>query len=597
MLKTRDQIGEAYKWDLTKIYKNIDEFNLEFEEVKKLIEDYKKYEGHTMDDAHTFYSSIVDDLKIDRKLSKLYSYASMKSDEDISNNENAELKDRVLNLWHYASSVMYFEKPELLKVDYNVIEQYYLEEPRLKEHENNIKEMYRYKEHTLSDSSEKLLSSLSQAFGNDEEVYIYIKDSDMTFGTIQNENGEEVGLTDTNYSIYIKSNDRTVRKQAFQELYKHYKQFRNSITKTLDGMIKQNVALARVRNYPSSFLASLYRDDMDPKVYETLVNTVHDNIEVLHEYYDLKKEVLGLDEFHLYDAYAEMVPELDKTYPFQEGKELVLNALKPLGETYIQDLKKAFSEKWIDIYPNKNKCGGAYTGGSYDTYPYVLLNYQDQLDDVSTLAHELGHSMHSFYTRKYQDYQYGDYPIFVAEVVSTVNELLLMKYMIQNSNSNQEKLAILNQLLELFQSTIYRAVMFAEFEKFAYDIVENNDVITADKLCEGYYKLNQFYFGNRVVVDSEIQYEWEKVPHFFCNFYVYKYATGISAACKIVTGILNHEGHALENYLKMLRSGSVENPLDTLRIAGVDMTDKSVYESAIHMFRETIEEFKALQYK
>ena len=289
-----------------------------------------------------------------------------------------------------------------------------------------------------------------------------------------------------------------------------------------------------------------------------------------------------------------MVKDYDKKYSFDEAKQIVINALSVLGNDYIETFKKAFDEKWIDIYPNKNKRGGAYSGGSYDTKPYILLNYQGTLNDVSTLAHEGGHSMHSYYTRTNQPIQYGDYPIFVAEVASTVNEILLAKYMLKNSTSKEEKLVILNQLLELFKGTIYRQVMFSEFEKYAYDLVENDDVITSDKLCDKYYQLNKLYFGDNVVVDDLIRYEWEKVPHFYYNFYVYKYATGISAACKIVDGILNNEKDALDNYLNMLKSGSRQNPLDTLKIAGVDMTDKEVYESAIKMFDETIEEFKTL---
>ena len=489
---------------------------------------------------------------------------------------------------------MFFVDTELLKEDYAKIEKFYQDEPKLLEHEVNIKDTFRYKKHTLSDIEEKLLSNISKAFGNDEQTYGYLTDSDMTFGTIKNEDNKEVELTDTNYSIYIESKDRRVRKEAFDALYNHYKQFKNTITSTFDGSIKQSVSIAKLRKYNSAFEASLFKDEISIDVYNTLVNTIHENLNVFHKYYDLKKKVLNLDEFHLYDVYVEMVKDYDKKYSFDEAKQIVINALSVLGNDYIETFKKAFDEKWIDIYPNKNKRGGAYSGGSYDTKPYILLNYQGTLDDVSTLAHEGGHSMHSYYTRTNQPIQYGDYPIFVAEVASTVNEILLAKYMLKNSTSKEEKLVILNQLLELFKGTIYRQVMFSEFEKYAYDLVENDDVITSDKLCDKYYQLNKLYFGDNVVVDDLIRYEWEKVPHFYYNFYVYKYATGISAACKIVDGILNNEKDALDNYLNMLKSGSRQNPLDTLKIAGVDMTDKEVYESAIKMFDETIEEFKTL---
>lgn len=594
-IKDRSMIETKDKWDLSLIYKTQKDFENELEITKNLILEYrKKYENHTMDNANIFYNSIIDSLEISRKLDKLYVYASMKSDEDVSNNDNQELKNKVINLYDLATANMFFVDTELLKEDYAKIEKFYQDEPKLLEHEVNIKDTFRYKKHTLSDIEEKLLSNISKAFGNDEQTYGYLTDSDMTFGTIKNEDNKEVELTDTNYSIYIKSKDRRVRKEAFDALYNHYKQFKNTITSTFDGSIKQSVSIAKLRKYNSAFEASLFKDEISIDVYNTLVNTIHENLNVFHKYYDLKKKVLNLDEFHLYDVYVEMVKDYDKKYSFDEAKQIVINALSVLGNDYIETFKKAFDEKWIDIYPNKNKRGGAYSGGSYDTKPYILLNYQGTLNDVSTLAHEGGHSMHSYYTRTNQPIQYGDYPIFVAEVASTVNEILLAKYMLKNSTSKEEKLVILNQLLELFKGTIYRQVMFSEFEKYAYDLVENDDVITSDKLCDKYYQLNKLYFGDNVVVDDLIRYEWEKVPHFYYNFYVYKYATGISAACKIVDGILNNEKDALNNYLNMLKSGSRQNPLDTLKIAGVDMTDKEVYESAIKMFDETIEEFKTL---
>lgn len=594
-IKDRSMIETKDKWDLSLIYKTQKDFENELEITKNLILEYrKKYENHTMDNANIFYNSIIDSLEISRKLDKLYVYASMKSDEDVSNNDNQELKNKVINLYDLATANMFFVDTELLKEDYAKIEKFYQDEPKLLEHEVNIKDTFRYKKHTLSDIEEKLLSNISKAFGNDEQTYGYLTDSDMTFGTIKNEDNKEVELTDTNYSIYIKSKDRRVRKEAFDALYNHYKQFKNTITSTFDGSIKQSVSIAKLRKYNSAFEASLFKDEISIDVYNTLVNTIHENLNIFHKYYDLKKKVLNLDEFHLYDVYVEMVKDYDKKYSFDEAKQIVINALSVLGNDYIETFKKAFDEKWIDIYPNKNKRGGAYSGGSYDTKPYILLNYQGTLNDVSTLAHEGGHSMHSYYTRTNQPIQYGDYPIFVAEVASTVNEILLAKYMLKNSTSKEEKLVILNQLLELFKGTIYRQVMFSEFEKYAYDLVENDDVITSDKLCNKYYQLNKLYFGDNVVVDDLIRYEWEKVPHFYYNFYVYKYATGISAACKIVDGILNNEKDALDNYLNMLKSGSRQNPLDTLKIAGVDMTDKEVYESAIKMFDETIEEFKTL---
>lgn len=591
-IKERREVPKEFQWNLERIFKTDEEFQKEIEAVRKQIDEFAKLEGHTTESAKTFYRSITAGNEIERRLNKLYTYASMKSDEDVANTENQAKKEQVVNLYNYASSKMYFQTPELLNTEKEVIESFYQAEPKLLEHKTNIEEVYRYKPHTLPKEEEKLLSNLSSAFGNDETTYGYLTDSDLDFGTIHDENGVEVPLTNTNFSIYIKSPKREVRKEAFERLYEVYKQFQNTITATFNGAIKQNVAMAHIKHYKTSFEAALFGDELDPKVYDTLVSSVRNHLDVLHDYYRLRKEVLNLKELHLYDVYTNLVPDTDTKYPFETASRLVLDALKPLGDAYINDLKQAFTEGWIDIYPNKNKRGGAYSSGSYDTMPYVLLNYQDKLDDVSTLAHELGHSMHSFYTRKNQPYQYGDYPIFVAEVASTVNELLLAKHMLKVSTNKNERLAILNQLLELFKGTIYRQVMFAEFEKYAYDLVEQDEVITPDKLCKKYYELNQDYFGSDVIVDKEIAYEWEKVPHFYYHFYVYKYATGISAACHIVEGILSGDEAKRDAYLKMLANGCRENPLNTLKIAGVDMTDKEVYESAIRMFADTIEEFR-----
>lgn len=594
-VKVREEIEEKDKWDLSKVFKTDEEIEEYISKTKELIDDFVKYQNHVMDNAKQFYKILKEDDTTTRMIEKLYSYASMKSDEDVSNNKNQELVSRISNLYNEAVKKTYFLPIEILKEDYSKIEAFMEEEPKLKEYERSLKLHFRYKEHTLSDEEEKLISQLGLAFGNDEETFNLLTNSDLTFGTIHDEEGKEVELTDTNYSIYIRSKDRKIRQEAFEKLYQTYKQFKNSLASTLNGHIKQNVTLSHIKKYNSAFEKSLFKDELDDKVYETLRKTVHENLDVFQKYYALKKKVLNLDELHMYDVYTELTEDYDRTYSFEEAKGIIFQAIKPLGEEYSKDLEKAFQERWIDIYPNKNKRGGAYSGGAYDTYPYVLLNYQGKLDDVSTIIHELGHSMHSYYTRGNQPFQYGDYPIFVAEVASTTNELILARYLIDNSESEEEKLAAINHLLELFKGTIFRQTMFEEFEKYAYDLVENDDVITSDKLCKKYLELNKEYYGEDVISDDLIQYEWEKVPHFYYNFYVYKYATSLSAACDIATRILNGEEGALNSYLEMLKSGSRVSPLDTLKIAGVDMTDKKVYESAIKMFDETIEDFKKVK--
>ena len=487
-----------------------------------------------------------------------------------------------------------FVTPELLSVEYDKIKEYYKEEPKLLDYEIMLKREFRYKEHNLSDAEEKLLSSMSKIFNNDYNTYELLKDSDITFGNITDEEGNTIELTGANYSIYIESKDRRVRKEAFITLYKTYKQFINTFASTLSGSINENITLSKIRKFNSTIEWCLYADELDTSIYDNLIKTINNNLNVLYKYYALKKEVLGLDELHLYDIYTPIVPNYEKDYPFEEAKETVLKALSVLGEDYIEILRQGITDRWIDVYPTKSKRSGGYSSGCYDTNPYILLNYQNKYSDMSTLAHEAGHSMHSYYTRHNNPYQYGDYAIFVAEVASTVNELLLAKYLLKTSTDKQEKLSILDNLMNLFKGTIYRQTMFAEFEQNIYNDAENDIPLTAEFLEEKYYNLNKTYFGEDVVVDDEIRYEWSRIPHFYYNFYVYKYATGLSAAASIVEKILSGEKNAVENYKKFLKAGGTLNPIDSLKLAGVDLTKKEVIEDAIKMFNDTIEEFKNL---
>ena len=590
----REKIEEQYKWDLTQVIACQEDFDKIYEELKQEIKDFSKYETTMDKDATNFYSTLECYYNINRKLEKLYVYTSLLFDTDTSNNQNQTLKLKVSNLYDELSKVSFFVTPTILKKDYSEIEKYYQEEPRLLDYETILKREFRYKDHTLSDKEEKLLSSMRKAMGNDYQTYTLLKDSDLTFGTIQDEEGKEVELTCSNYSIYIESKNRDVRKNAFQTLYKTYKQFINTFASIINGSIKENVTIANIRKYNSARQWCLYADELDTSIYDNLIDSVSNNMNVIYKYYELKKEVLELDELHLYDIYTPIVKEFDKKYPFEEAKETVLKALSVLGEDYISILKEGYDNKWVDVFPNKAKRTGAYSGGCYDTEPYMLLNYQEKYDDMSTLAHESGHSMHSYYARHHNSYQYGDYAIFVAEVASTVNEILLAKYLLANSTDNQEKLFILDNLMNLFKGTIYRQTMFAEFEKMIYEDVEQDIPLTADYLSDKYYKLNEKYFGSDVMIDEEIKYEWSRIPHFYYNFYVYKYATGLSAACHITNDILSGKENAVENYKKFLSCGTTLNPIESLKLAGVDLNNKEVVDSAIKMFEETIDEFKSI---
>jgi len=591
--RIRDEIEEKYKWDLTTIYKSDEEFNKELKNVKEELEKVTNYKGNIVNSSKNLYTYLTESDALERRLYKLYYYAHLNFDSETTNPKNQELQGSVDNLLQTYGELTSFVTPELLSVEYDKIKEYYNEEPRLLEYEFNLECIYRYKSHTLDEKSEKILSTFSKVLGSPEDCYDALTDSDMTFGNITID-GKETELTESNYSKYIKNTDKNVRKEAFTRLFSKYGEFKNTITKTFKGNIDALVAEAKIRNYNSSIEASLYSDNIDVSVYNNLIDTVSNNMDKIYKYFNLKKKILGIKDYHIYDVYLDMIPKFDKHYEFEEAKSLVINALKPLGEDYIEILNKAFDERWIDIYNNKGKRGGAYSSGFYDTNPFVLLNYEGTYHDVSTLAHELGHSMHTYYSCHNNPYQQSNYKIFVAEVASTVNELLLAKYMLKNSKEKEEKLFILNQLLELYKSTIYRQTMFAEFEQLMHKKVENDEVLTYENISNEYYKLNQKYFGDTLVLDDLIKYEWERIPHFYYNFYVYKYAIGLSCATKIVEDILNNKENAVENYKNFLKSGGSDYPANELLLANVDVKKKETIESALNMFDSLIDEFETI---
>lgn len=590
----REKIEECYKWDLSKIYSSIDDFRSDIQLVKEKMNDFSKYKDITYDE-NTLYEVISLYMETSSILNKLDVYTSLLSDEDTGINKNRELKEEVSNLSSELISKTYFIEPNILKIGYNLIEGYYKKNEKLLEYKRYLYKLYRYKEHMLSDSEEKLLANLSKVFGNNYETYELMKDSDMVFPNFVVDN-KDYELNNSNYSIYIEDDNRDIRKGAFDTLYETFKQYKNVYANLITSNIKEEVSISKIKKYKSALESATYHDELDESIYNNLIDVINNKMEILHKYYDLKKEVLGLDELHLYDVYANLVLEDRKEYDFESSKETVINALSILGDEYISILKKGIEDRWIDVYPNKRKRTGGYSSGCYDTNPYILLNYQNKYDDMSTLAHELGHSMHSYYTRKNNPYQYGHYSIFVAEVASTVNELILAKYVIKTSNNKNEKLFILNRLMELFRATIYRQTMFAEFEKKIYEMIEEDKPVSADTLSKEYYKLNEVYFGKNVVVDDYIRYEWARIPHFYYNFYVYKYATGLSAASYIVNGLLDGTIKK-EDYIKFLKCGDSKSPLESLKVAGVDLSKKEVLISATEMFNSIIDEFREIYFK
>lgn len=594
--KKRSEIEEKDKWNLDLIYGNKKEYEKDYKKAINNLKQFKKYQKKLLTSSKMLDEFITNFYAESRLINKLYMYAHLNYDTDTSNDYYKTLYGQINNLDNEFSNQTAFVMPELLEGNYKTVKSFYKEIPNLRNYDIYFKEVYRYQKHTLSKEEEKILSLLSTSFIFPEKVHSDITDTDLKFGLITDESGEDIELTDRNYSKYISSTNREVRREAFKTLYAGYKGVINTLSSLYYEEVDLSNKLADLKHYGSALEMSLYDDNVSPKVYKNLIDEVTNNLDALFEYYRLRKSILNLDELHLYDIYAPLVGDSQKEYTFSEAKEIVLKALEPLGADYISNVNKAFDERWIDIYSNEYKRSGAYSSGSYDTKPYLLLNFQGKLNDISTLAHELGHSMHSHYSNKNNPYQTSSYKIFVAEVASTVNELLLAKYLFKVSTSKKEKMQIINSLLDLFKSTIFRQTMFAEFEKVMHDRASNKEVLTNKLISDTYYAINEKYFGKDVIIDEDIRYEWSRIPHFYYSFYVYKYATGLSAACYIVNNILAKKENALDNYIKFLKSGGKDFPIDLLKIAGVDMNDKKVVQSAINMFKDLVEEFKALYY-
>ncbi len=592
MQKLRKDIKVEDTWDLTYIFKDEKEFFESLELVKDEMKSITNFKGHILDSSDSLLKFLEESDNIERKLYKLYYYAHLNLDVDTTNTHFQELEGKVSNLLQEYSISTSFVIPELLKGNYRDVLGFIDQNQYLEKYRFNLESIYRYQNHSLDEKSEKLLSTLSKSFIA-EDTFEALSDADMSFPSFKV--GKDVyELNESNYNTYVRSDNREIRKNAFHNLLTTYGSFKNTIAKTFSGNVELLTGMAKIKNFNSSIEASLYSDNIDVSVYNKLIETVNKNLPVLYKYYDLKKEMLKLDELHLYDIYTPLVSNNDKKYTFNEAKETVLKALSILGDDYIKNLNKAFDERWIDIYNNKGKRGGAYSSGFYDTKPYLLLNFEGRYEDVTTLAHELGHSMHTYYSCNNQPYNLSSYNIFVAEVASTVNELLLVHYLIKNSKDKNEKLFLLNQLMELYKGTIFRQVMFAEFERDMHHDLENGEILTNEYLSSKYYELVKKYFGKNVVIDKEIQNEWMRIPHFYYDFYVYKYAVGLSSATKIVDGILNNKKDAKENYLKFLKTGGSMYPADELKVAGVDVKGEEVYLSAIKEFDKIIDEFKSL---
>lgn len=590
----RSEQKKENTWNLESVYSSKDEYQKDYDIVTKSIKELQTYKDHILDSSKNLLNLLQLDTKVERTIEKLATYAYRKYDEDLSNVKSQELKGSFDKLYTEYRKESSFIVPEILKQDFSLIESYIKEESKLIEYQLLLERIFRNKPYVLSEKEEKILSSMQMITSEPEKIAGIIRNSELQFGSILDENEKSIKLTNENFGVLIKNTNRRVRKDTFETMYHSYEKYKETLAETLQGHVMALANSSKLRGFKNSKEASLFRNRVDSRVYDQLIKTVHNRMDVVYQYFKLKKDVLKLDDFCLYDIYVNLEPSLDKKYTFEEAKDIVLDVVSVFGDDYKKVAESAFNDHWIDIYPNKAKRGGAYSSGSYDTLPFILLNFQGDYNDVSTLIHELGHSMHTYYSNRNNPYQYSGYKIFVAEVASTVNEMLLNYYMLEHATSESEKKSILSDMMDLFKSTIYRQTMFSEFEDFIFNEYEKGNVLTNELLSNKYYELNKEYFGSDIIINDEIRYEWERIPHFYYDFYVYQYATGLSAACYIVNRIRNHEENAVEDYLEFLKTGDSKDPIEELKVAGVDMLDEKVVNGAIDMFQELINEYKSL---
>lgn len=596
-IKTRSLISNNDKWSIEKVYKDVDEFNKDLDKVKDEINILTNLEEKILENSDNFKSFFIQDEIVSRLLDKLSVYAHCKNDEDKTNSLYQELSGKIINLYAEYNEKTAKVIPQILKMEKDTIYKYIEEQEELKNYKHFFDVILDRKEHTLKEDVEKVISAYQPVLSASHSTSSYLTNADLNFGIIKDENDNDLELNESNYSNFIRSENRDLRKNAFDRLYSTYEKVKNTLTSTYSTTVNYDSITARLRNYSSSIEMYLKPKNIPVELYNNLIKVVRSNLNTLYDYYDLKKNILNVDEFHLYDAYVELVKGNSKKYTFEEAKQIVIDTLSIYGDDYTNVLKTAFTDGWIDKYPNKGKISGAYSTGCYDTLPYVLLNFNNTYNDVSTLIHELGHSMHSYYTFKNNPYITADYPIFLAEIASTTNELLLSNYMYNKSSDKNEKLSILNEKLDLFKATIFRQVMFAEFEKNAHEYVDNGNVLTSEYLTDMYYKLNLDYFGKGVFIDDKIKYEWLRIPHFYTPFYVYQYATSLSIACYVAQNIIDNTKGFKEKYLKFLSSGGKNYPLEVLKIIDIDLTDTKVFESAMNEFEKTLNEFKRIYYE
>lgn len=585
----REKIEEKYKWKLEDLYENKEEYDKDLIKLSELVDEFEKYKGKILENDNTLLEILLLDEKIDMLTNKLYVYANMKLHEDTRVGVNQELAGNLdITLANINERISFFV-PELLEKDYSYVEKLIEKNDKLERFKFLLEVIFNEKDHILSKEIEALMSRTGNILSIPDNVFSNLNDADLVFGEIKDENGKNVELTKANYYIYSLSKDRRVRKEAFETLYKKYKELNNTFATIMNSNLQVTTFLTKTRKYSSPLNLYLDSNKIDENIYYDLIKTVNKNLDKMYKYMKLRKDVLKLDELHMYDMSVKLTEDSEKEYTFEDAKKIVLDALAPLGTNYIKDLENAFNSNWCDVYENRGKHSGAYSWGCYNAHPYVLLNYQSKYNDVSTLAHEMGHALHRYYSNKNQDYYYSDNAIFVAEIASTVNETLLNLYMLDKENEKMKKL-IINELLDDIKNTIYRQTMFAEFELTIHNMSFNGETLNNEKLNNIYYDLIKKYHGENVICDEYIKYEWSRIPHFYTPFYVYQYATGLSIAISIATRIYNGDAEMKDKYLEFLKSGSNDYPTNLVSKMGINISES--VNSALNTFNDLIEKYK-----
>ena len=583
-----------HNWNLKEIFKNKEEFNIMKKGLEEDLEKISKYQGILCENSNNLYSCYKLFEKALEKYEKLYGYGMLYYNLDMSNQEGIKLYKEVEAIGTNFSTKTAFMIPEITYADSKEIEKYIKEDKRLEPYKRDILDILEEKEHILSKEEENILANYGEVFSAPENTFEVLTNAEFKFGNLIDENGKNQELTESNYTIYLKSKKEEVRKQAFNLMYDKYKEFINTITELYLSNVKKTAITANLRKYKSSLDMATKNDDSNLKVYETLINTINEKISINHKFIKLKKEILKKKEFHMYDLYVNPFEQGKDEITYEEAKEEVINALSIMGEEYVNKLKEAFTNNWIDVYAKPHKRGGAYSMGIYGVHPFVLLNFLNSKRDISTIAHELGHSIHSYYSNLNQNIINADYTLMTAEVASTVNEILLSNYQIENEKDIEKKKELLYELLEMIRTTLFRQSMFAEFEKIIHEKVENGENLSCEDLNKIYYDLNKKYFGDNIIVDEKIQFEWARIPHFYSDFYVYKYATGISSAISIANKIVKQRTPYIEKYINILKQGRSKKSIDLLKMVDVDLETKEVYEEAINFYNEKIKELEKL---